>query len=141
MNLKIYVDMDGVIADFNSEPNGVKRYEHEENFFFNLKPLKNNVRFLKRLEKKYDITILSKSPNNRAHQDKLKWLKKYGIKSPAILIPNHLSKNDFVNENEFNVLFDDYGKNCKEFDKVGFGIKVKDSLEMAFYELFEKGLL
>ena len=132
MNLKIYVDMDGVIADFNGAKNAVERFENEEKFFYRLKPLKNNVKFLKKIEKRFDVTILSKSPNMRTHQDKLKWLKKYGIKSPAILIPNSMSKNDFVNENEMNILFDDYGKNCREFDKVGKGVKVVDSLELAF---------
>ena len=38
----IYIDLDGVLADFNSEPDGVLRFAVESGFFKRLKALKKN---------------------------------------------------------------------------------------------------
>ena len=77
MKRVIYCDMDGVLADFNAEPNAVARFKTEKNFFFNLKPIEDNVKGLMELSKHYDVYILTASPNPRADKDKIKWLKKY----------------------------------------------------------------
>ena len=45
--INIYVDMDGVLADFNAEPDGVARFRTEKGFFRNLKPLKKNAKALR----------------------------------------------------------------------------------------------
>ena len=73
----IYCDMDGVVADFNAEPNAVARFREEKNFFYNLKPIMVNVKAVEILASNYKVCILSASPNARADKDKIKWLKKY----------------------------------------------------------------
>ena len=66
--INIYVDMDGVLADFNAEPDGVARFRTEKGFFRNLKPLKQNAKALRKLiaDGNYNIYILSASPNAAA---------------------------------------------------------------------------
>ena len=71
----IYCDMDGVVADFNAEPNAVARFREEKNFFYNLKPIMVNVKAVEILASNYKVCILSASPNARADKDKIKWLK------------------------------------------------------------------
>lgn len=130
-----YCDMDGVLADFFAEPNAVERFEHEPNFFFNLKPIEANLAIIKKLIAEGEsVRILSASPNDRCDCDKLRWLKKYlpEIKLANIIIMrNGQNKHDFV-KTKTGVLFDDYGKNCREWEEhKGFkAIKVKGLIEI-----------
>ena len=114
-NLQIYFDMDGVLADFGKEKNAVKRFATERGFFYNLKPIKKNVAFVKMLiEKGYNVNILSASPNYGADEDKLNWVKKYlpelNLKN-VIICRNHENKSDFVKNIENCLLIDDYTVN------------------------------
>ena len=109
--------MDGVLADFYAEPNAVKRFRKEKHFFYNLKPIEDNIRALEYLSRKYKVKILSTSPHNRADRDKKRWLKKYAPfikKEDIILIRNGQRKVDFM-QSRNGVLFDDYGVNCLEW--------------------------
>ena len=117
--INIYVDMDGVLADFNAEPDGVARFRNEKGFFRNLKPLKKNARALRKLiaDGKYNIYILSASPNAAADGDKLAWLRKHRIKvadGNIIFCRNHERKVDFMRTPD-GILFDDYSKNLSEW--------------------------
>ena len=70
--LNIYVDMDGVLANFNAEPNAVERFKSELGFFAKLKPIQSNVAFVNELiENEFNVFILSASPNNNADKDML----------------------------------------------------------------------
>ena len=72
--LNVYVDMDGVLADFFGETECVARFRSERNFFVNLKPFHKNVQALRKAieEDKYNIFVLTSSPHQRADQDKIK---------------------------------------------------------------------
>ena len=77
--LNIYIDMDGVLADFFGEPNNLKRFETEKGFFRRLKPFKKNVQAVRKLiaDGKHNVFILSASPNERADTDKRLWLAQF----------------------------------------------------------------
>ena len=117
--INIYVDMDGVLADFNAEPDGVARFRDEKGFFKKLKVLPKNARALRKLiaDGNHNIFILSSSPNAAADGDKLAWLKKHRIKvadGNIIFCRNHEKKVDFMKTPD-GILFDDYGKNIREW--------------------------
>lgn len=116
-----YCDMDGVLADFSKEPNAVQRFATEKGFFQLLEPIKSNVDFIKKLIANGEsVRILSASPTEQADNDKIAWLKKWLPELPKkniILMRNGQNKADFVKTKGLNILFDDYGKNCREWEE------------------------
>ena len=136
----LYFDMDGVLADFNAEPDGVARFRDEKGFFKKLKVLPKNARALRKLiaDGNHNIFILSSSPNAAADGDKLAWLKKHRIKiadGNIIFCRNHERKVDFMKTAD-GILFDDYGKNIREWCEVdgnkGVKIEADGDLQKAF---------
>lgn len=122
-NLEIYCDMDGVLANFEKEPNAVNRFNKEKGFFAKLEPISENVQALKNLiAKGYQVKILTASPTLQADNDKRKWLTSYlpEMKSENIIIcRNTETKADFV-KNIFNsLLIDDFSKNLIEWKQKG----------------------
>lgn len=119
--LTLYVDMDGVLADFNAEKDAINRFRTEKRFFYNLAPISENVEAVKDLYNKgYDIKILTTSPHNRADRDKRLWLKKHlpFIKRENIIYGRpEIAKIDYLTtlERIKGVLIDDYGKNIQEW--------------------------
>ena len=137
-NLFIYVDMDGVLADFNNEPRAIERFDNEVGFFYNLQPIVKNVGFVNALVKSgYNVCILSASPNEQADFDKLVWLHMYmpQVKNITIMRVGQ-NKADFVKTKGINILFDDYGKNCKDFISRGY-MACKVDNENTIQKLFE----
>lgn len=117
--MNYYVDMDGVLANFDRERNAVERFRVEKGFFYKLKPFKNNVKSLRKQikENKNQIFILTASPNEQADGDKIKWLEKYVPemkKENIICIRNGQRKVDYMKTNK-GVLFDDYHLNLEQW--------------------------
>lgn len=135
MKRVIYCDMDGVVADFNNEPNAVERFRVEKGFFFKLKPIEVNVKAVKELAKYNEVYILTASPNPRADKDKIKWLKKYMpfiAKENIIICRNGERKVDFM-KSDLGILLDDYGKNLQEWGhkRGNIGYKISESQTIA----------
>lgn len=118
----IYVDMDGVLADFDREPKALERFKNEVGFFSNLQPIIHNVDYVNYLIAcGFNVCVLSASPNEQADFDKLIWLHMYIPKLKNIIIMRvGENKADFVKTKGINILFDDYGKNCRDFESRGY---------------------
>ena len=135
MKRVIYCDMDGVVADFNNEPNAVERFRVEKGFFFKLKPIEVNVKAVKELARYNEVYILTASPNPRADKDKIKWLKKYMpfiAKENIIICRNGERKVDFM-KSDYGILLDDYSVNLQEwtFKRGNIGYKISEAQTIA----------
>ena len=135
MKRVIYCDMDGVVADFNNEPNAVERFRVEKGFFFKLKPIEINVKAVKELARYNEVYILTASPNPRADKDKIKWLKKYMpfiAKENIIICRNGERKVDFM-KSDYGILLDDYSVNLQEwtFKRGNIGYKISEAQTIA----------
>lgn len=107
----LYVDMDGVLVDFNSgqllldektKKEYAGRLDEVPHFFSTLKPLPGAVESFLRLSERYDTYILSTAPwnNPTALSDKKEWVKKYiGDSAKKRLILTHqknLNRGDYL---------------------------------------------
>lgn len=120
----VYLDMDNVLVDFQSgidslteqERNDFSgRYDEAPHIFSKMKPLKGALEAVEKLNKKYDLYLLSTAPwnNPSAWSDKLLWVQKYWgeIFYKKLILSHH--KN--LNQGDF--LIDDREKNgAKEFE-------------------------
>lgn len=134
MKKKLFLDMDGTIAKFNSKKNALARFDNEVGFFASLKPfahldsidylIANNI---------VDVYVISASPNEQADKDKMTWLETH--------LPNLVKENICfcrIGQNkakeikeQLNIeidnncyLLDDYSKNLFEWNNYnGIGIK------------------
>lgn len=83
----VFLDMDGVIVDFNSARNKLDEktkslYNEIEDIpgvFSLMDPMPGAIDAIHKLVECYDVYILSAAPwnNPTAHNDKLEWIKKY----------------------------------------------------------------
>lgn len=121
--VKIYFDMDGVIAKFNK---GAPMEEvFSPGYFLNLDPIKKGLNLLKYLieDGTYDIYIASKS-SYIAIEEKKAWLKKYIPQldeNHIFLIPLNANKANYIMDQDTSILIDDYNPNLESWK----GIPIK----------------
>lgn len=111
----IYIDMDGVLVDFESAfsqltkddyANYVGQYDNVPGIFALMEPMPGAIEAVEKLQRKYDLYILSSSPweNPTALGDKLAWVKKYfGDEKDSLFYKKvifssakHLSRGDIL---------------------------------------------
>lgn len=135
--MNVYVDMDGVIADFNNEPHALERFTTEKGFFKSLKVINKWAFEMLMNNKEINLFVLSASPNKQADNDKMAFLKFHFPKlkrKQVIFCRNGQNKADFM-KTEKGVLLDDYGKNCIQWRERGnVAIQVKRPLQEHFHE-------
>ena len=121
-NKVIYCDMDGVLADFFAIKNGHNICAFKPDFFLNLKPIKKNVdALINFIEKGFQVKILTKTPNENADNQKIKWLEKYipQLKKENIICVRKGMKINYINDKENAILLDDNDTNLKQWVKYG----------------------
>ncbi|MFP6900330.1 MAG: hypothetical protein VCA36_05270 [Opitutales bacterium] len=113
MQKRLYVDMDGVLVDFQSGINRLdeetrKRYPNDEDIdeapgiFSLMDPLEGAIESYELLATKFDTYILSTAPwgNPSAWSDKLLWVKKYlgEVAHKRLILSHnkHLCHGDFL---------------------------------------------
>jgi hypothetical protein len=136
---KIYLDMDGVIADFDKrykarykmEPREAEQHKEFDKFFtqfindgefatLDLMPdAMELINYLRSL--KVPTEILSSSASEKKdpqiRPQKMEWLEKNNIEFPAIIVPGKRHKKDYSNKN--TLLIDDTGVNIDQWRREG----------------------
>lgn len=136
MNIKKYIDLDGVILDtlpwvfkeweenpkFKDKSNlDLHKYLEEKNWdevLDNASIINNSIKILNSLGGN-DVAILTKVHSlEKEGKSKIKFLRSLGIKQEIILVPFSISKTDVVNAYG-NILVDDTLANLKQWQKEG----------------------
>lgn len=124
-NTAIYIDMDGVINDFESDKNARKNM-WEKGYFENIPPIEETCKTMKILNKYFDVIILSKIiERSGVIEEKQNWLSKNLCEksfSEVIYVPYADSKVHYINFNKYKniILIDDNERNLDECS--GFGV-------------------
>jgi 5'(3')-deoxyribonucleotidase len=145
---QIYVDMDGVLADFFGEwaklvgkehwtkiedvPAALEKIKQTENFWLDL-PLTDNAKplleLIKKVKGEYKILSSPLPGDKNSEPHKREWIKKnLGFFSPAdVIITHDKAKYATQSDGTPNILIDDYGVNIGKWEAAGgIGFKHKD---------------
>ena len=118
----LYIDLDGVIVDFESgikklsEKDGIKyfeRYDEAPGIFKLMEPIPDAINAVKMLSNHYDIFILSTAPwnNPSAWSDKIKWIKKHFGSDNGSVLYKKMILTHRKDLNYGDILIDDRTKN------------------------------
>ena len=128
---RLYVDMDGTLAEFKSVTYEEQLFE--KNYFSNLKPFKNVVGAIKKIiseDNDIEVYILSAylTDSKYALNEKNMWLDRYLPeidKEHRIFVPCGSDKKECIeNLCADDFLLDDYTVNLIQWDPPGSGIKL-----------------
>lgn len=113
--MTIYVDMDGVLAKWNSSAS--EEEVAARNYFLNREPEQTIIDAVAALAQEgYDVKILSAAYTVRACWEKRQWLDQNGLAGvEAIFVPYGEPKSEYV-DSENGILIDDFGKNLAEWN-------------------------
>ena len=99
----LYVDLDGVLADYESaKATTTEKERKQKGFFENLSPIEGAIEAFKKLSKKYETYFLSTAPwtNIHAPSEKRIWVEKhlgrYAFKKLILTHNKGLLKGDFL---------------------------------------------
>lgn len=137
--MMLYLDLDGVMVDFER---GLENLRHHEskgamwkeikrtpNWFLGLKPKKDYWELWDWLQGKYDITILTALPRympQEADADKREWVRKYLSNTVRVTTCFGIEKQDYAMG--YNILIDDSGRNIGQWiNQGGIGILHRDA--------------
>lgn len=128
---KIFLDLDGTLANFNVE-NALERFDKECGFFSSLDAYEG-IEVVNELARTHEVFIISASPNEQADKDKMFWIKKYlsNIKQQNITLCRIGENKAKTIQEKYSIeidpkcyLLDDYTKNLNEWISFGgTGIK------------------
>lgn len=128
--VKTYIDIDGVLAQFEQAPNAMERFATEKGFFNTLKPTRFAFHLGEVLSQGHadNFFILTASPNEQADKDKRAWVKKHlpKLADRVVIVRDGADKAQYA---EGNYLIDDYTSNLKFWtEQGGKGIKALNGL-------------
>lgn len=122
MNVNIFVDMDGVLAEYHPD---VVDYMYERGFFRNRPPMKKSIKIVRELIKRgYNVFILSSVIDSPyCVKEKIEWLDEMIPelkRENQIYVPYGEVKSDYAQKNidtkgSINVLIDDYTENLDKW--------------------------
>ena len=118
--VKVFVDLDGVLARWNAEASVEDTYA--PGFFLTREPEPEAIAAVRLMrEKGLDVYILSCAyQNGLAEPEKDAWLAMVGLSDiPRIFVPYGKRKSDYAGGADVSVLLDDYSRNLHEWKAEG----------------------